>query len=81
MPMGADIRSDAEDLIAGSDSDAVVGSVGGKGGEKNLHLGQGLGLGQDTESDDRICWEDDLERRMRRDAGSSSSASNPHDSG
>ena len=69
------------DHLVGSDSDAGVGSVGSKGGEKNFHLGQGLGLGQDAESDDRVCWEDDLEWRMRRDAGSSSSASNPHDSG
>ena len=81
VPMGTDVRTDAEILIADSDCDVVVGSVGDKGSEKDFHLGHGFGLSQDTKSDDGIRREDDLERRMGRDTGSSSSASNPHDSG
>ena len=45
VSVGVDIRSDTEDLIVGSDSDAIVGSVGREGGEENFDLGQSLSLG------------------------------------
>ena len=79
--MGIDVGTDAENLIAHSDCDVVVGRVGDQGGEKDFHLGHGFGLSNDAKSDDGIRREDDLERRMGWDTGTSGRASNPHDSG
>ena len=66
VPMGIDVRTDAEILIANSDCDVVVGSVGDQGGEKDFHLGHGFGLSNEAKSGDGIRREDDLESLRSR---------------
>ena len=54
VPVGMDVGTDAEDFMAHSDCDIVVGRVSDQCGEKDLHLRDGLGLSNNAKGDDGV---------------------------